>query len=57
MRKTKKYIPGIVSGIHTFGRDMKWNPHIHILITEGAMVDCKEFKEVKFLRYESLRNS
>lgn len=57
MRKTKEYVPGIVAGIHTFGRDMKWNPHIHILITEGAMVDGKEFKEVKFLRYESLRNS
>ncbi len=22
--------------IHTFGRDLKWNPHVHVLVTEGA---------------------
>ncbi len=29
-----KYSPGFFAFLHTFGRDLKWNPHIHILIAE-----------------------
>ena len=29
-----KYTPGFFAFLHTFGRDLKWNPHIHILIAE-----------------------
>lgn len=29
-----KYYPGFFAFLHTFGRDLKWNPHIHILIAE-----------------------
>ena len=29
-----KYSPGYFAFLHTFGRDLKWNPHIHILIAE-----------------------
>ena len=32
----KKLTPGIVLVLHTFGKDLKWNPHIHCLVTEGA---------------------
>ena len=38
--KTKKYksrtkwSPGFFAFLHTFGRDLKWNPHIHVLIAE-----------------------
>ena len=28
---------GIVVVIHTFGADMKWHPHIHLLVTEGGL--------------------
>lgn len=31
------YIPGIVMIMHTFGSDLKWNPHIHMLMTEGGL--------------------
>lgn len=31
------FTPGIVAVMHTFGSDLKWNPHIHILITEGGL--------------------
>ncbi len=24
--------------MHTFGGDLKWNPHIHVLYTEGGIV-------------------
>ena len=29
-----KFTPGFFAFLHTFGRDLKWNPHIHILIAE-----------------------
>lgn len=32
----KNLKPGIILILHTFGRDLKWNPHIHCLVTEGA---------------------
>lgn len=33
-RKTIHF--GMISTIHTFGRDMKWHPHIHSLVAELA---------------------
>lgn len=39
-----KYMPGFFSFLHTFGRDLKWNPHIHVLIAElkiGNDTICK----------------
>ena len=35
--KMDSFIPGIVCTFHTFGHDLKWNPHIHMIVTEGAM--------------------
>ncbi|ETJ20829.1 Transposase, partial [human gut metagenome] len=31
--KKEEFIPGIISVIHTFGRDLKWNPHVHMMVT------------------------
>lgn len=28
---------GIVTVIHTFGADLKWHPHLHLLVTEGGL--------------------
>ena len=28
---------GIVLVLHTFGSDLKWHPHLHLLITEGGL--------------------
>lgn len=28
---------GIVTVIHTFGADLKWHPHVHVLVTEGGL--------------------
>ncbi len=28
---------GIVVVIHTFGSDIKWHPHVHLLVTEGGL--------------------
>ena len=29
-----KWLPDFFAFLHTFGRDLKWNPHIHVLIAE-----------------------
>ncbi|MBM3749083.1 MAG: IS91 family transposase [Acidobacteria bacterium] len=28
---------GMVSVIHTFGSDLRWHPHLHLLVTEGGL--------------------
>jgi hypothetical protein len=28
---------GMVAVIHTFGGDLKWHPHVHLLVTEGGL--------------------
>ncbi len=28
---------GIVTVIHTFGADLRWHPHVHLLVTEGGL--------------------
>lgn len=49
--------PRIITVIHTFGRDLKFNPHIHVLVTEGAM-DChREWHPLEYISYEYLRKS
>lgn len=41
--------------LHTYGRNMKWNPHIHIIITEGAVGKNNVFKKFDFISYDALR--
>ena len=53
--KSEFYTPGIIAVLHTYGRDMKWNPHIHIIITEGAMGKNNVFKKFDFISYDALR--
>ncbi len=33
----KGFKPGILCILHTFGADLKWNPHIHIIVTAGGL--------------------
>ena len=53
--KKEHYIPGIIAVLHTYGRDMKWNPHIHTIVTEGAMGKNNVFKKFDFISYDALR--
>ena len=48
---------GFISTIHTFGRDMKFNPHIHTLIAECTIDKNGNRKPYTFFNYESLRKS
>lgn len=51
----ENFKPGMVVALHTFGRDLKWNPHIHMLITEGAAGNMTEWKKFKHFPYIMLR--
>ena len=43
--------------LHTFGRDLKWNPHIHCLISEGGYSNDGFWRHVKYFNYTFLRNA
>ena len=46
---------GIITVVHTFGRDMCFNPHVHVLVTEGGLDDNAKWVDVSFLPYSKLR--
>ncbi len=35
---------GMVCIIHTFGYDIKWNPHVHLIVTEGGLTSGNVWK-------------
>ena len=47
MNKTENFTPGLICILHTFGRDLKWNPHIHALISEGGAGNITPWRPVK----------
>lgn len=49
-----KYTPGFFAFLHTFGRDLKWNPHIHILIAEIKLAHNNSCIPWKFFDYDAL---
>ena len=57
MNKSKNFTPGYIMVLPTFGRDLKWNPHIHCLISEGGYSDDGFGRNVKHFNYGFLRNA
>ena len=57
INKSKNFTPGFIMVLHTFGRDLKWNPHIHCLISEGGYSDDGFWRNVKHFDYTFLRNA
>lgn len=55
--KSENFMPGFICVLHTFGRDLKWNPHIHALIAEGFIGKKTAWLDVKFWNYNYLRVS
>lgn len=49
-----KYTPGFFAFLHTFGRDLKWNPHIHILIAEIKLGGNMVYKNWNYFNYDAL---
>lgn len=48
-------VPGILLVVHTFGRNLKFNPHVHMLMTEGGLTSADQWVDIPFLPYGLLR--
>ena len=46
---------GMVVALHTFGRDSKWNPHIHMLLSESAVGKITKWKDMHHIPFRMLR--
>ena len=57
LNKSKNFVPGFICVLHTFGRPLEWNPHIHCLITEGGFSDDGFWRVVKHFDYSYLRKA
>ena len=55
LNKSENFKPGFISTLHTFGRDLKWNPHIHMLLSEGASGYRTVWRKIKHIPFEMLR--
>lgn len=53
--KKEEYTLGFIQVLHTFGRSINWNPHIHALVAEVAMGNTKIEKKMDFFPYSMLR--
>lgn len=49
-----KWTPGFFAFLHTYGRDLKWNPHIHVLIAEMKLGNNLTNKTVSYFNYDAL---
>ena len=45
---------GLITVIHTFGRDLKWNPHIHALVSLGGFTKNFSFKKLDYFHVPSI---
>ena len=57
LNKSLNFTPGFIILLHTFGRDLKWNPHIHCLISEGGFSDNGFWRNMNHFNYIYLRNA
>ena len=55
--KSELFTPGFICVLHTFGRDLKWNPHIHCLISEGGIGNSGLWRAKSHFNYTYLRNA
>jgi hypothetical protein len=46
--------PGIICILHYTGRDMKYNPHMHVLVTEGGLTPSGVWKKHSFWPYQKI---
>lgn len=55
---TDNVIFGAIASLHTFGRPLDWNPHIHVLVCEDAY-DSKDdkIKNFSYMDYKKLRQT
>lgn len=54
-KKGKGIEPGIIMSVSTAGRSGSWNPHLHLLVTEGGIDKKGIWQDVNFFHYGILR--
>lgn len=47
--------PAIVMVLHTYGRDLKFHPHIHMIVSAGGVTEDGAWKSIEFIPYAMLR--
>lgn len=47
---------GLITVIHTFGRDLKFNPHIHAIVSLGGLNKNFQYKKLKYFHVNSIAN-
>lgn len=55
--KAESFTPGFILVLHTFGRDLKWNPYIHCLVSEGGLGNSGFWRNKTYFNYTFLRNA
>jgi len=55
--KFREYKVGVITVVHTFGRDLGFNPHVHALVAEGALDKFNQWKKMGYISYEYLRKA
>jgi len=50
-------VPGIVVVLHTYGKDMKFNPHLHCLVTEGGFKGNGTWVDLHYFPFRMVRTS
>ena len=51
LRKVMEGEPGIVMVLHPYGKDLKVNYHMHVIVTDGGLYEAGEWVAQPFLRY------
>lgn len=55
LRTTSNLEVGIVCVLHPFGKDMKFHPHLHLLVTEGVFDEKGKFHKINHFPAEGFR--
>ena len=53
--KDKKAEPGMIMVLHPFGRDLKTNMHVHMLMTEGGLTPKGKWIPMPYIDYRTIR--
>ena len=53
----KEITPGLIVILHTYGKDIKHNPHLHCLLTEGGFKRDGTWVDIGIFPYKMLRKS
>jgi len=55
LKKVMGVEPGIVVVLHPYGKDLKVNYHVHVLVTEGGMDEEGWWQDRSYIDYKALR--